>query len=179
MPRKRIGVLTAVPSTRGGLAEKLTAELKADRDFGQSTVYEQKYSTGKSRVTVIWDEWATVSLEDRSDIVLRAYELAEGTAAREKIALATGLTISETIASGMLPYQIIPAVRKGDPVTREQAEQAFLEQGASQLVNPKVLQLRFTTKEEAESCRQRLIQLFLGRDDVWIINREMMSQDFE
>ncbi|MGP0063445.1 MAG: hypothetical protein ACLQGP_07595 [Isosphaeraceae bacterium] len=87
-----------------GLAEKLAEELNSGRDYGQPLVDEQEFATKKSRVTVIWDEWANASLEERSAIILRAYELAEGADAREKIALTSGLTVPEATAAGMLPY---------------------------------------------------------------------------
>ena len=78
----------------------------------------------------------------------------------------------------MLPYQIIPALRQGDPLTREQAHQAMLEEGASTLLSPDALQLRFPTEEDAKACVQRLVRRFPGSDDVWIINREITAQDF-
>src|SRR5439155_19206863 len=141
-----------------GLAEKLAAELKSGREFGQPTVYEQEYTTGKLRVTVIWDEWADASLEERSAIILRAYELAEGAGYRDRIALASGLTVPEAAAAGMLPYQVLPAIRTTDPVNREDVEAAMVEQGASQLEEEDGLQLRFATREEAEAYRSRLIE---------------------
>jgi hypothetical protein len=178
MPRKRIGVPVQPARAAGGLVERLAAELKNGRDAGQPTIYEQEYSTGKLRVTVIWDEWDGIPLEDRSTAILRAYEQAEGAAYRDRIALASGLTVPEAHAAGMLPFQIITALRKSDPITFEQARQAFLEEGASQLADPQALQLRFATEEEAEACRQRLIRRFPGSDDVWIIHREITAQDF-
>jgi hypothetical protein len=178
MPRKRIGTPTALAGTRGGLAEKLAAELKSGRDYGQPTIYEQEYSTGKLRVTVIWDEWARIPPEERSAIILRAYELAEGAEYRDRIALASGLTVPEAQAAGMLPFQIIPALRKGDPVTAEQVREAMLAEGASELANPQELQLRFATQEEAEAGRQRLINRLPGSDPIWVINQELAAQDY-
>ena len=58
MPRRRIGVQSALTTTSNGLVKKLAEELKNDRDYGQPPVYEQEYATKKSGVTVIWDEWA-------------------------------------------------------------------------------------------------------------------------
>jgi hypothetical protein len=104
--------------------------------------------------------------------------MAEGREARERIALASGLTVPEAHAAGMLPYQIITALRRTDPVTLDQARQAFLEEGASQLLNPRALQLRFATEEEAEACRRRLIRRLPGTEDVWLINREITAEDF-
>src|SRR3954469_5132674 len=149
MPRKRIGVQAALTRAQGGLADKLAAELKGGREFGQPTVYEQEYATGKLRVTVIWDEWADAPLEERSAIILRAYELAEGPSYRDKIALASGLTVPEAAAAGMLPYQIITGLRKTDPLTSEEVRAAMLAEGASVLGGPgEALLLRFATREE-------------------------------
>ena len=78
MPRKKIEVRSATTSAGAGLAGRLAEELKSGRACGQPVIYEQEYATKKSRVTVIWDEWADASLEERSSIILRAYELAEG-----------------------------------------------------------------------------------------------------
>lgn len=177
MPRKRIGVEVQLASARGGLAEQLATELKSDRESGQPLILEREFRTGKASVTVIWDEWIRVPLPERSATILRAYELAEGPASRDRIALASGLTVPEAYAAGMVPYQIIAALRKNDPVTSEEARQAFLDEGASRLLDPQALQLRFATEEEAEACRQRLIRRFPGSDDVWIIHREMAAQD--
>jgi hypothetical protein len=177
MPRKKIGPEVRLAAAQGGLADRLAAELKNSHESGQPLIYEQVFPTGKARVTVIWDEWDRVPLQERSATILRAYEIAEGAEARNSIALASGLTVPEAHAAGMLPYQIITALRKGDPVTFEQARQAFLDEGASALENPQALQLRFATEEEAQAARQRLIHNFPGSDDVWIINREFTAQD--
>jgi hypothetical protein len=176
MPRKRIGADGQLARADRGRVERLAAELKGGQAFGQPTIYEQEYSTGKMRVTVLWDEWEGIPLEERSATILRAYEQTEGPAFRDRIALASGLTIPEAHAAGMLPYQIIAAVRKNDPVTAEQAREAVLEEGASVLGSAQAPQLRYATEEEAEECRQRLIRRFPGSDDVWIINREITAQ---
>jgi hypothetical protein len=178
MPRKRIASEVRLGKATEGLAAKLADELRRDRECGQPLIYEQEFRTGRVRVTVIWDLWDGMPLQERTATILRAYEMAEGREWRERIALASGLTVPEAHAAGMLPYQIITALRRTDPVTFEQARQAFLEEGASQLLNPQALQLRFATEEEAEACRRRLIHRFPGTDDVWIINREMTAQDF-
>jgi hypothetical protein len=146
MPRKRIEVQPALTTSKAGLADKLAAELKSGKDYGQPLVYEQEYSTKKSRVTVIWDEWADASLEERSAIILKAYEVAEGATGREKIALASGLTVPEATAAGLLPYQVFAGLRKTDPVKSEQVRDAMVEQGASKLNLEDGLQLRFATK---------------------------------
>jgi len=177
MPRKRIGPESRIGSAKKELAEKLAAELKSNREFGQPVIYEHAFRTGKERVTVIWDAWHDVPLQERSATILSAYELAEGPESRDRIVLASGLTVPEAHAAGMLPYRIITALRKNDPVTYDQARQAMLEEGGSQLLNPRTVQLRFATEEEAMASRQRLIQRFPRTDDVWMIEREITAQD--
>jgi hypothetical protein len=159
------------------LVERLARELKSGHDYGQPTIYELEYRTRKLRVNVIWDEWAGVPLEDRSATILRAYEQAEGAEYRDRIALASGLTVPEAHAAGMLPVQIIPAVRPSDPVTPEQAREAMLAVGASKLADPQAPQLWLSTKEEAEACRRRLVERLPGSEHVWIINQEPAMQD--
>jgi hypothetical protein len=178
MPRKIIGTQIALTANKNKLAERLAAELKSNRDFGQPLVYEQEYSTKKSRVLVIWDEWADASLEERSAIILRAYETAEGAGAREKIALASGLTVTEATAAGMLPFQVFPGLRKTDPVKPEQVRDVMLEQGASKLTGEDGLQLRFVTHDEAEACRLRLIQKLPASEPIWIISRDFLAPDY-
>jgi hypothetical protein len=177
MPRKRMGPETPSVAAKKDLAEELAAELKGSRDYGQPVIYEQTFRTGKARVTVIWDAWDGTPLQQRSATILRAYEMAEGAESRDRLALASGLTVPEAHAAGMLPYRIIAAVRGGDPVTSDQARQAMREEGGSLLFNPPGVQLRFATGEEAEAARQRLIRRFPGSDDVWIIDREVTAQD--
>lgn len=178
MPRIRQRIENQAPRTRADLAERLADELRSSRESGQPMVYEQEFPNGRLRVIVIWDAWDRVSPEERTAVILRAYELAGDRESRSRIALASGLTVPEAHAAGMLPYQILTALRKGDPVTAEQARQALLEEGASTLVSDTALQLRFATKEEADACRGRLIARLPGSEDVWIINRELTAQDF-
>src|SRR6266540_408393 len=136
MPRKKRGVEELSRPARGALAERLADELRSNRASGQPLIDEQEFPTGKIRVTVIWDEWDRLPLEDRTAVILRAYDLAEGRDYRERIALASGLTVPEAHAAGMLPFQVIPALRSADPVTAEQCRQALIDEGASTLLAP-------------------------------------------
>jgi hypothetical protein len=179
MPRKKIGPDRPLAEVKKDLVEKLAAELKNSQDRGEPVIYEHAFRTGKVRVIVMWDAWEGVPLQQRSATILRAYEMAEGPESQDRIALASGLTVPEAHAAGMLPYQIITAIRKGDPVTPEQARTALLEEGGSSLFhwNAQKVELRFATADEAEAARMRLIQRYPGTDDVWIIDREVTGQD--
>src|SRR6266545_1275386 len=133
MPRKKRGVEEQTRPTDGDLAKRLAEELRSNRESGQPVIDEQEFPSGRIRVTVIWDEWDRLPLEDRTAVILRAYDLAEGRGYRNQIALASGLTVPEAYAAGMLSFQIIPALRSGDPVSLEQCRQALIDEGASVL----------------------------------------------
>jgi hypothetical protein len=173
MPRKKRGVDEQPRPARGDLAERLADEIQNGRASGQPMIDELEYSSGKISVTVIWDEWDRLSLEGRTAVILRAYELAEGRDYRDRIALASGLTVLEAYGAGMLPFQIIPALRSGDSVTPEQCRQAMIEEGASTLLAMDKPQLRFATEQEAEAARKRLAQRLPNSDQVWVITQEV------
>jgi hypothetical protein len=173
MPRKKRGVEERPRLTHGDLAERLANELQSTRESGQPIIDEQEFPTGRIRVTVIWDVWDRLPLEERTSVILRAYDLAEGREYLDRIALASGLTVPQAHAAGMLPYQILPALRKGDPVTAGECQQAMIEEGASVLLAPEKPQLRFASEEEAEAARLRLVQRLPTSDQVWIITQEV------
>jgi hypothetical protein len=178
MPRIRRGI-EEHPRLKGGdLVDRLAHELRFNRDTGQPVIYEQEFPTGNIRVTVIWDEWDHLTLEERTSVVLRAYESAFGRTYRDRIALASGLTFPEAHASGMLPFQIISALRKGDPITLEECRQAMIDEGASTLLSADQPQLRFATQEEAEAARKRLSQRLLGSEPVWVVSQDIGKVDF-
>jgi hypothetical protein len=173
MPRKKRTYQEELRPVTADLVRALATELKSNRESGQPLIEEQEYVTGKIRVNVIWDKWDHIPLENRTATIFRAYENAEGPGYRDKIALASGLTVPEAHASGMLPFQIIPAVRRGDPVNLEQCRQAMIDEGASMLFGADKLQLRFATEHDAEACCKRLIQHLPGSDQVWIIEEDV------
>ena len=173
MPRKRTGVAHLTPRTNGNLVGRLAEELRSERDSGQPIIYEQAFPNGNLRVTVVWDDWDRLPLEERTEIILQAYERADGPRSRERIALASGLTVPEAYGAGMLPFQIITALRKNDPVTLEQCRQAMIEEGASSLLAPDKPQLRFATQEEAEAAIKRLARSLPNSEPVWVITQEL------
>jgi len=173
MPRKKRGVEEQARPARADLAERLADELRSDRASGQPLIDEQEFPSGKVRVTVIWDDWDRLPLEERTAVILRAYELAEGRGYGDRIALASGLTVPEAYGAGMLPFQIIPALRRGDSVTAEQCRRAMIEEGASTLLAADKPQLRFASEEEAEAARKRLIERLPDSEPVWVITQEV------
>jgi hypothetical protein len=177
MPRIKVGTQGEPAVTNRALAEELVQELKNGRKSGQPIIYEQEFSTGRMRVTVIWDKWEQLPLEDRSSLILRAFEIAEGPDYRDRIALASGLTVPEALAAGMLPYQVEPGLRKSDRVSREQVRAAMIAEGATELRNPPALVLAFATEEEALACRSRLSERLPESEPIWMILRSVSVTD--
>ena len=172
MSRKRRGIEEAPRPIQGKLADRLAEEIRENRESGQPMIDEQLFPSDKICVTVIWDEWDPLSLEDRTATILRAYEQAEGRPYREKITLASGLTLPEAVGAGMLPYQVIPALRRGDPVTLEECRQAMIDEGASLLSSDKP-QLRFAMEDEAVAAIARLVRRLPKSDQVWVVTQEI------
>ena len=167
--RERVARPTRFPD----LLEELAQELKQGGESGQPVIDEQHFPrTGKIRASVYWDKWEGVPHEDRADIILRAYEKAEGQEVRDRIALAVGLTIPEAVEAGMLPVQVIPLLRKGDPVSARDSYQAMIDEGASLLPGGKP-ELRFATEEEAKASIGRLVKRLPGSEPVWAIVRDV------
>lgn len=173
MPRKRREFEAPPRRAVGSLVKRLVDELKSNRQSGQPMIEEEEFPTKKLRVNVVWDEWDRVPLEERTATILRAYEEAESRAYADRISLASGLTVPEAHAAGMLPYQVIAAVRKGDPVTPEQCRKALLEEGASLLLDENNPQLRFATEDEAEAARKRLAERLPKSEPVWVVTKEV------
>jgi hypothetical protein len=139
MPRIRIDADGRSRPVNLELTNRLAAELRNGRESGQPRIYEEVLPSAQIRVTVIWDEWDKLSFDERTEIILRAYEQAESPDFRNQIALANGLTVPEAHAAGMLPVQIITALRSTVPVTFDECWEAMLAEGASRLYGPGVL----------------------------------------
>jgi hypothetical protein len=177
MPRREINPEMNIGTVKKELAERLAAELKSNQVYGQPFIYERKYPTGKINVTVVWDAWHEIPMQERSATIWSAYKIAEGSAYRDQIALANGLTVPEAVEVGMLPFEIIPALRKSDPITEDQVLQAMLEEGATQLGHGSRVHLRFATQDEAEAARQRLITRFPNSEDIWLLNWDVAARE--
>jgi hypothetical protein len=87
------------------------------------------------------------------------------------------LTVPEATESGLLPYEVVAMVRRGDPVTLEQCRQAMIEEGASLLFDPARPRLRFATEEDAAAGVKRLIARLPGSDPVWGVTQEVARVD--
>lgn len=173
MPRIRRSAEVAVPVRFPKLVDELAEELRSERESGQPRIEEQVFPrTNGISVNVLWDKWDPVPDEERVASIRRAYERAEGKEYADRIVLCMGLTFPEAFESGMLPYQVLTALRKGDPVTDEQCTRAMIEEGASLLFDPAKPQLRFATEEEAQASVKRLAARLPGSEGVWVVVRD-------
>ena len=128
MPRRSTGVVPHARRVESSLVDRLAEELRSSRESGQPIIYETSLPNDKLRVTVVWDDWDRLPLEERTEIILEAYERVEGPSAGERIALASGLTIPEAYSAGLLPYQIITAFEARRPVTPKECRDALIEE---------------------------------------------------
>lgn len=175
MPRKQRTFEEPPRPKTDDLVQELAGELRHSRESGQPVIDEESFPTGKIRVVVVWDKWDRLPMEDRTTTILQAYEQAEGREKRDKIALASGLTVPEAHAAGMLPFELLPALRSDDRVNLQQCREAMVDEGASKLFGPDILQLRFATLEEAEAARRRLVQHLPDSEQVWVIAQDVGS----
>ncbi len=175
MPRIISGKETVMlPAGFSVLVTALVHELKESSESGQPLIHEHHFPrTGKMRVTVLWDRWEIVPHEERAEIIRRAYTEVEGMESSEKLALLVGLTFPEAYEAGMLPFQVIPLLRKDDPVSPEDCLRAMEQEGASRLFPGGKPELRFPTQKEAEACRERLIKRLPGSKPVWAVVQDV------
>ncbi len=173
MPRRMTRVHPQVRRDGSGLVGRLADEWNSDREYGQPVIYEEPLPGNRLHVTVVWDDWDRLPPEERTEIIVQAYEKVQGPGAGDRIALASGLTVPEAHAAGMLPFAIVTALRSGDAFTWDQCREAVIEEGASILWGTDRPQLRFASREEAEAARRRLADRLNGSDPIWLITQDM------
>lgn len=96
MPVKRIP-LPSLPKSYTRLVEKLADELRRDSDTGSThapEIIEKEQRGGHLQVTVIWDAWRELPLEDRGRAIMDAYEKVRPDEIL-RITVAMGLTHAE------------------------------------------------------------------------------------
>lgn len=103
MPYKLIpAVEPAVdPAYVDAIAQELRL-MRPDGDFNAPLIIEeQTRQSDRIHVTVIWDRWGAVAPEDRSQIILDAYERVRGASAILTLSAALGLTHAEAKKLGV------------------------------------------------------------------------------
>ncbi|WP_165074897.1 hypothetical protein [Paludisphaera rhizosphaerae] len=170
MPRIIANGTSTPPARVQRLVSELSRELRENHESGQPVIREDHYPrTGMRRVTVVWDEWKDVPHEERVDVVRRAYQEVEGQEIADKLALILGLTYPEAYEAEMLPCEVVPLLRKGDPVTEEECLAAMRAEGASLLFPGGKPRLLFASRQEADAALGRLVEQLPRSKAVWTI----------
>jgi hypothetical protein len=94
----------ALPPRAGELEERLVNELTTpsqDPHAPPVIIAEPPGNGPITRLFVIWDDWAPLSQQDRSEIIMDAYARAKGQADALRISVAMGLTAAEATRMGI------------------------------------------------------------------------------
>lgn len=129
------------------------------------------------RVTVVWDRWAKLESEDRTYAILAAYSQARGEEFADRISLAISMTFPEAAHSGMLPFEVLPLARAGDPVALDECRAAMLELGASRLFGRARPRLLCATHEQAADCVARLVRALPASEPFWDIREQVPERE--
>ena len=94
MPYKRIGPVRPVidPSLVNDIAQELRLQQPEGSPDAPLIIEEESRYTDRIHVTVIWDRWAQVGPEERSRMILEAYETVRGPGTFLNPTSALGLT---------------------------------------------------------------------------------------
>lgn len=133
-------------------AEQLENELSGQQTLNGPVIFEIPFEQQERiDVLVVWDAWRPFRSTERSDMILAAYQKL---GAPSPIAQALGVTYQEAIEQQVLPYAVVPMVRRGE-LDEEQVKQSMVAEGAFTLPDGKV-DLRFPTLALAEQAHKRL-----------------------
>jgi len=160
------------------LRERLVSEWRQPGAFGQPLIREETFDrTGLIGLTVVWDEWEPRDDLERGTIITNAYSEVFGSDQKDRIAFAVGFTEPEAVESGVLPFEVMPLVRKSDPPEWfAGCRQAMLDLGASELWKKGYPRLRLPTLELAEQYVRELSARVPGSDDVWSISQAATAE---
>jgi hypothetical protein len=101
MPVRR-GLPRTQPANGPDLEARLAHEFETPTEQGQPLVFEEPPEPAPvNQIYVVWDDWASLSQQQRSEIILRAYERAKGEQPALKITVAMGLTATEAENMGI------------------------------------------------------------------------------
>lgn len=163
------------------LARTLAKEIREPGGDPQPFILEEEIQPNGSRhVQVIWELWKKVPEEDRGQVILDAYALAEGAAFADNIAIAAGYTPHEALALGLLPWVVTPArqggLRMGLSATDADVERAIRDESIHTILGPKLTSahgLRYPVKEDAIAARKRLQQSLIPSPSDWVIREDL------
>ena len=137
------------------LVRTLADELISPRESSLPYVVERHVGLTKSRhVWVVWDLWEYFNEEERADMIVQAYAMAEGADAAENISIALGFLPKEAVNFGVVPFVLIsnPPKNSGDNDYRE----TFLREAERTVLGAKAQDLRYPTENQAKEAIARL-----------------------
>jgi hypothetical protein len=110
-------------------------------------------------VVVVWEAWPGMSLSDRCEIIMDAYDAYDQSGnpngpLAPRITIALGATIREAIDDGLLPYTIRPVLPNGVDED-DDLKRAMIEEGAVQLSGGEWL-LMFPSPDMADEVYDRI-----------------------
>jgi hypothetical protein len=157
-----------------GRHDDLVEELVDGLTYGQKTqpaFIEQEMPVSFARhVYVIWDRWAEVPDDERSDVILRAYGKFEGEASTN-IAFGIGVTGQEAVELGLLPFVVQYSSREHEALI--DCEKVKKDELSNTILGTRSGELRYPTHDEAELAVERL-QEALPKSK-WTITQEVQK----
>lgn len=138
---------------REAMLAQLEQEITGEVTEGGPVIFEIPLTgTDKFDALVIWNKWKDkdVASQTRSEMILTAYQ-----DKKDKIAQALGVTYKEAIDQNLLPYAVVPMVRKSE-VSRDQLISAMRRYGGFPTEGDRV-ELRLPTMEIAREVHQKLV----------------------
>jgi hypothetical protein len=138
------------PQRRAALVARLTAERQQPTQDGPVLFEIPLEQSDRFDVMVVWQEWESVTSEDRSAIIREVYQ------GDQNVAQALGVTYQEAMEQQLLPYAVVPMARP-DEIDPEKVREAMIQEGGIHLERDRV-DLRFPTMAMAEASHQRLVQ---------------------
>ena len=122
--RAHVSVITA--EQRQSVAQQLALELTGVPTPSGPVIFEIPFEPqDRIDVLVVWDAWQPFSSTERSDMILAAYN-----GSQAQIAQALGVTYQEAIEQQVLPYAVMPMLRRGE-IHEEDVKNAMLAEEAS------------------------------------------------
>lgn len=92
----------SIPEPHPELVDALSKELKHPTEKGPLGIEEKARGLNRMYVTVVWSLWKDVHPEDRTAVILDAYQAARGDLEMLKISFALGATPAEAKKMGLL-----------------------------------------------------------------------------
>ncbi len=77
------------------LQQRLAEEFQHPADEYSAPFINIERPGNRTHLLVVWDDWQNLNQQDRSSLILRAYEAAEGLESAREVSVAMGLTQEE------------------------------------------------------------------------------------